>query len=334
MKAVLVRAFSPYDQAEFGELDDPVPNQNEVVVDLRASDVNYPDILYIEGKYQAKLQFPFSPGLGGAGRIAAIGAGVTDLSVGQRVLVLPQHGTYSEKVRAPSGYCFPMPANMPYAVAAALGLVYQSAHFALVERAALKRGASVLVLGATGGIAMASIQLAKALGAGMVIAATRSEEGARFAREIGADETVNAAMDNLRDGLRDAVKSVTGGLGVDIVIDPVGGDLSAAALRALAWCGRLVVVGFVSGEIPQIPANYLLVKNISVCGLQWTDYRARALDRCHAAQRKMFDLWEQQHLKPVISRSLPLARFRDALADIKNRRAQGKVVLLTTERDD
>jgi len=247
---------------------------------------------------------------------------------------LPHHGSYAQKVRAPAGYCFPIPDAMSFEMAAAFGLAYQSAYFALIERATFKPGESVLVLGATGGIAMATIQLAKALGAGVVIAATRSEEGARFARKIGADATVDAAMGNLRDGLRDVVKGLTGGLGADIVIDPVGGELSAAALRALAWCGRMVVVGFVSGQIPQIPANYLLVKNISVSGLQWTDYRARRLEACVAAQRRIFELWEGRGLAPEIASRFPLERFREALAAIQNRAAFGKIVLVARERGE
>jgi len=325
----MVRAFGASDQAQLEDVADPVPSPGEVIVALEASDVNYPDILYVEGTYQAKPPLPFTPGLAGAGKVVVLGTGVTGLHLGQRVAVLPSHGTYADRTSVPEAHCFPMPEAMPYEVAAAFGLAYQSAWFALTERAAIRQGDTVLVLGATGGISMATIQLAKALGASAVIAATRGEAGMRFARECGADEAIDVTMDNLRDGLRAAVLAATDGRGADIVIDPVGGDVHAAALRALAWSGRLVVVGFVSKDIPKIPANYLLVKNITVCGLQWTDYRQRQPDKVRAAQAAIFDLWTQGRLAPVISRILPIERFGEALADLRQGRAKGKIVLTT-----
>lgn len=327
MKAVIVREFTPFDQAAYGDLPDPVPGEGEVVVDLKAAEANFPDILYIEGKYQNRPPFPFSPGLAGAGRVSALGSGAEGLEVGQRVMVLPSHGTYAEKLALPAGYCFPMPDEMPFDVAAAFGLVYQTAWFALADRASFKPGETVLVLGATGGIGMAALQLAKAMGAATVIAATRGAGGAALAREFGADAVVDTGMANLRDGLRDAVMEATGGHGADVVIDPVGGDASAAALRAMAWCGRLVVVGFASGAIPQFGGNYLLVKNITVGGIQWTDYRARQLDRVHAAQEQIFGFWRDGKIAPRIAARLPLARYAEALAELKAARASGKFIL-------
>jgi NADPH2:quinone reductase len=325
MKAVIVRQFAPFDQAEYGDLEDPAPGAGEVVVNIEAADVNFPDILYIEGKYQNKPPLPFSPGLSGAGRIFAVGAGAT----GQKVIVLPYYGTYAEKAAAPAAFCFPMPEAMPFDVGAALGLVYQTAYFALIDRGQFREGDTVLVLGATGGIGMAALQLAKALGAGKVIAATRGPHGATFARELGADVVVDSSMNNLRDGLREAVAEATAGVGADIVIDPVGGELNAAALRAMAWCGRLVVVGFASGDIPKIGANYLLVKNVGAIGIQWTDYRARQPDRVRAAQRTIFDLWEEGKLNPRITRTFPLEKYAEALAEIRNAKVNGKFILLT-----
>ena len=327
MKAVLVKQFGPFDQVQIGEAADPQPGVGEVVVDLEASDVNFPDILYCEGKYQVKPPLPFSPGLAGAGRVALLGESGSGLSPGQRVMVLPAYGTYAEKVRVRADLCFPMPERMPFEVGAAFGLVYQTAYLALVERAACKAGDTVLVLGATGGVGMATIQLAKALGAGRVIAATRGDEGVRFARRVGADVAIDVAGHNLREHLRDEVRNATGGHGADIVIDPIGGEISAAALRAVAWCGRLIVVGFASGEIPQVPANYLLVKNITISGLQSTDYRVRQIDKVQAAQAHIFTLWEQGLVEPVISRTLPLERFADALRDLRDGIARGKIVL-------
>lgn len=334
MKAVIVRAFTPFAQAEYGDLPDPVPEAGEVVVDVHAADVNFPDILYIEGRYQKKPLFPFSPGLSGAGRVSAVGDGVTDLPVGTRVLVLPHYGTYAEKVRVPASFCFPIPDAMPFADAAAFGLVYQTAYLALTERAGFRRGDKVLILGATGGVGMAAVQLAKALGAGTVIAATRGPRGAELAQGFGADATVDTSADDLHDGLRDAVFACTDGVGADVVIDPVGGSVHAAAMRAMAWCGRLVVVGFASGTIPQIAANYLLVKNIAVSGLQWTDYRARRPDRVSEAQRDLFALWQDGAVRPRIDRILPLDRFAEALADLQSARTAGKIILKTTGQEE
>ncbi|WP_319517637.1 NADPH:quinone oxidoreductase family protein [uncultured Martelella sp.] len=332
MKAVIVDAFTPFDKARIGKLPDPVAGPGEVVVDVEAVDVNFPDILYIEGKYQNRPAFPFSPGLGAAGRIAALGSGVEGFSIGRKVLVLPHYGAYAEKVKAPAACCFAMPDDMPFEEAAALGLVYQTAYFALTARAMLEKGETVLVLGASGGIGMAAVSLAKALGAGKVIAATRGEERSAFAKGLGADVTVDSAMDNLRDGLREAVYAATDGRGVDVVIDPVGGALNAAALRAMAWQGRMVVVGFASGEIPKIGANYLLVKNIAVSGLQWTDYRDRQPEKMRAAQAEIFAFWREGKLRPAITGTFPLERYGEALGAISRAGARGKFIL--TIRDN
>lgn len=329
MKAVIVREFTKFDAAEVGELPDPVPGVGEVVVDVKAVETNFPDILYIEGKYQRSPAFPFSPGLACAGVVSSVGEGVDPGVMGQRVLVLPDHGAYAKKVTVPAGFCFPMPDDMPFDVAASFGLVYQTAYFALVDRASFVPGETVLVLGATGGIGMAAVQLAKALGAEKVIAATRGEEGAAFAKELGADATVDSSMDDLHDGLRAAVRDATDGRGADVVIDAVGGDLSAAAFRSLAWRGRLVVVGFASGGIPKFAANHLLVKNVSVSGIQWTDYRERQLERVQAAQAEMFDLWSKDKLSPRITKTLTLDRYAEALAALRSGKARGKIILTT-----
>jgi NADPH:quinone reductase len=329
MKAVIVREFTDFDRAEYTDAPEPKPRPGEVVVELEASDTNFPDLLFIEGKYQSRPALPFTPGLGGAGKISAIADGVRDWSVGDKVLVLPHYGTYSEKIAVNADFCFPMPEEMDFYVAAALGLVYQTAYFALVERAAFSRGDCVLVLGASGGVGMAAVQLAKALGARKVIAATRGPQGAQFVADLGADFVVDSSMDNIRGELRSAVYEGTENRGVDIVIDPVGGEIGAAALRALAWCGRHVVVGFASGTVPSFAANYLLVKNISVSGLQWTDYRAHRLNDVRRAQKAIFEFWRSGALTPQIERVLPLSAFREALALLNQGSATGKLILKT-----
>ncbi len=327
MKAVWVRDFAPLDRIGVEEVPDPVPGPGEVLVEVVAAEANYPDILVIEGNYQIKPPLPFSPGKAAAGRVAALGQGVAGLSVGDPVAVQVEYGAYAEKLVAPARNCFRMPEGMSFAKAAALGLVYQTAWFALCDRAAMKQGDTVLVLGASGGIGVASVQLAKALGARTVIAGVLGAENVDVAREAGADHVVELSDPELRETLRRKVSEVTGGHGADVVIDPVGGDANAAALRALAWCGRLVIVGFASGTIPTIKANYLLVKNIAVSGVQWSDYRERTPERVEAAQRELFDLYQAGRIDPRISRKLPLDGFRDALEALRRGQVQGKIIL-------
>lgn len=327
MKAVYVRDFAPFEQIGIAEIDDPKPAPGEVVVDVVAAEANYPDILVIEGKYQIKPPLPFSPGKAAAGRIAAIGDGVEGFAVGDAVAVQVEYGAYAEKVRVRADSCFRMPDGMPFDKAAALGLVYQTAWFALKERASFKPGESVLVLGGSGGIGVASIQLAKALGAKLVIAGVLGESNAEVARRAGADHVIELGAPDIRDSLKAQVAAVTDGRGVDIVIDPVGGEANAAALRALAWCGRLVVIGFASGQIPTIKANYLLVKNIAVAGLQWSDYRDRTPERVVEAQNEIFDLYTRGLIDPVITRKLKLEEFKTALAMLRDGQAQGKIIL-------
>jgi NADPH2:quinone reductase len=327
MKAVIVREFAPIAQAIYGDFADPVPGAGEVLVDVRGAESNYPDILVIEGRYQIKPPLPFSPGKAASGVISALGEGVTGLSVGDRVAVQVEHGSYAEKLVARAESCFPRPDDMGFETAAALSLVYQTSYFALIERAWFQPGETVLVLGASGGVGSAAVQLAKALGASKVIACTRGEEGARVALSLGADHVIDTGMEDLREGLRREVNAVTNGHGADVVIDPVGGEAHAAAIRAMAWCGRMVIVGFAAGDIPQIKSNYLLVKNITVSGLQWSDYRDRFPQKVVAAQEKIFALWQEGKLDPHISAVLPLSRFHEALEALGQGRAKGKIIL-------
>jgi NADPH2:quinone reductase len=332
MKAVIVAAFGPVASAEVRDVPDPVAGPGEVVVAMRAADVNYPDILVMEGRYQVKPPLPFSPGKAGAGVIAALGAGVTGFAIGDRVAVQVEYGAYAEKVVAPAGGCLKLPDDIGFAEAAALGLVYQTSYYALVDRGAFRAGDSVLVLGASGGVGVAAVGLAKALGAGTVLALTSAGDGADVARAAGADVVIDRGMDNLRDGLKAAVLAATGGQGADVVIDPVGGAATEAALRALAWRGRLVVVGFAAGDIPTFRANYLLVKNITVSGLQWSDYRDRDPEGVAQVQAEIFALRHEGRLPPVpISRVLPLDQFADALEQVRAGKARGKVILSVGE---
>lgn len=327
MKAVVVREYAPFDQIGVGELPDPKPGKGEVVIDVRAAEVNYPDILVISGQYQIKPPLPFAPGKAAAGVVAAVGEGVSGLAVGDRVSAQVEFGAYAERLRAPAVNVYPMPDGIDFAQGAALGLVYQTAHFALIERARMQPGDRVLVLGASGGIGVASVQLAKALGAATVIAGVLGAGNVEIARQCGADNVIDLGAIDLRDGLRDAVRAATDGHGADVVIDPVGGAANAAALRAMAWCGRMVIIGFAAGEIPTIKANYLLVKNIEVSGLQWSDYRDRTPDWVRRVQTEIFDLAVAGKLKPVINRRFPLEGFKEALGLLRDGKAQGKLIL-------
>ncbi|MEZ5653548.1 MAG: NADPH:quinone oxidoreductase family protein [Burkholderiaceae bacterium] len=327
MKAVLVREFAPFEQARVEEVADPVVAAGELLVDVHVAEVNFPDILVMQGQYQVKPPLPFSPGKAGSGVIAAVGDGVRHFAVGQRVGFQVEYGAYAEKISVPAANCFDLPDHVSYIDGAALGLVYQTAYFALVDRAAIERGETVLVLGASGGVGLASVQLAKSLGAGRVIAVSRGADDAEVARQAGADHVLVLGTDELRDGLRAQVAAITEGRGADIVIDPVGGEANAAALRAMAWRGRMVVVGFASGVIPTFKANYLLVKNIAVSGLQWSDYRDREPARVSQVQAEIYALHRAGQLRPLVWRCVPMTQFSDALAELKGARVQGKILL-------
>ena len=329
MNAVLVEEFGALDNARVRTVADPVPGKGEVRIVVKAAEVNFPDILVIEGRYQIKPPLPFSPGKAAAGIVGSVGEGVRNVKSGDRVVVQVEYGAYAEQVIAPAVSCYPIPDAISFEAAAALSLTYQTSYFALMERCQMWPGETVLVLGASGGIGLAAVQLARALGAGKVIAGTRGSDGVAIIRKGGADAVIDLAMDNLRDGLRDRVHELTGGRGADVVIDPVGGDANAAALRAMAWRGRMVIVGFAAGTVPFIKASYLLVKNISVSGLQWSDYRDKASDWAAKTQADIFKLYTQEKINPHISRILPLAEFRQALDALRDAKVEGKIILST-----
>ncbi len=327
MKAAIVKAFGPIDEITIEERPDPIPGPGEVVVEVAAAEVNYPDLLVVEGKYQIKPPLPFSPGKGAAGRVVRLGARVDGVALGERVAVQVEYGAYAEQVLARAESCFPIPGPIDFATAAALGLAYQTAYFALKDRARLATGETVLVLGAAGAVGIACIQFAKAFGAAAAIAGVRDDAGAEMARRNGADHVVDLTGADLRDRLKDQIAALNDGRGVDVAIDPVGGEAQGAALRALAWCGRLVIVGFASGEIPAIRANYLLLKNIAVLGLQWSDYRERVPREVAAAQREIFALHLAGKLAPPVARRFPLGQAHAALAALKRGGIRGRIIL-------
>ena len=325
MRAVVVREFGPPESVRVEEFPAPIPGHSEVLIDVHAAGVNFPDMLVMTGRYQTLPQRPFVPGKECAGIVSAIGTGVTSCKLGDRVLMWMEYGAFAEQAVAAQDNCFVLP-SMSFAEGACFGLVYQTAYFALVTRADLRPGDVVLVTGASGGVGLAVVQLAKALGA-TVLAAVSTPQKAEIAVRNGADHTIDVSVQNLRDELREQVRKATGGRLADIVIDQVGGDVFDASLRALAWSGRLVVVGFAGGRIPEVKANYLLLKNISVIGLQISDYRDEHPQAMRRAMAELFDFYAQGKLKPWVSATYALDDFAQAFAAIRTREAVGKLVL-------
>lgn len=327
MRAYHVVEFGPPSALRLNEVDDLVPGEGQIVVDVAAAGINFPDTLVVSGRYQILPPRPFVPGKELAGTVRAIGASVTAFAPGDRVLGQLEHGAFAEQAVVNAADAFHLPDGLGFADATALGLVYQTAYFALFDRAGLRPGETVLVGGAAGGVGIASMQLAKAFGA-RVLAAVRKPDQVEFVRANGADAVIDVGGANLRDDLRAQVLAATDGRGVDVIIDPVGGEFFNAALRGLAWCGRLVVVGFAGGDIPSVKANYLLVKNISVSGLQWSDYRERLPERMAEAQADIFRLWRNGAVRPPVTQTFALEELPAALELIEKGRIRGKAAII------
>lgn len=306
----------------------PVPGINEVAIRVEAAGVNYPDLLVVAGTYQVLPACPFIPGKEVAGTVTAVGAGVTSVVPGNRVMAQLEHGGYATNVVAPASSTWCIPDAMTFEHAAAMGLVYQTAWFALMERGGFKPGQTVLVTGAAGGVGLAAVQLVHAMG-GTAIAGLRGTAQSEKLRVNGASHLVDLSKPDLRNSIRDQVRAVTEGRGVDLVIDQVGGAVFDGAIRSLAWCGSLVVVGFAGGCIPSVKANYLLLKNITVSGLQWSDYRDRVPEQVTEAQRAIFELYAAKKLRPVIQRRFALKQAAFALTAVQKGGDLGKIVLQT-----
>jgi NADPH:quinone reductase len=326
MRAIVVGEFGGPEQLRISEVAAPILGPGEVLVEVYAAPVNYVDLLVVGGTYQFLPTRPFIPGKGPAGVVRACGPGVSIPKVGDRVLAMAEEGGYSETIAVPANQCYRLPAGMSFNTAASLSLVYDTAWFALLERARLKPGETVLVLGASGGVGQAAIQLAHAMGA-RVLAAIGRPERAMTVKAAGADAVIDLSRANLRDALREQVYAATGGRGADIILDPLGGEVFSAALRALAWCGRLVVIGFAAGAIPSLRTNYLLLKNIEISGLQISDYRKRRPALVTAAFDEIFGLFEQRKIRPAATTEFRLERAGEALTAVRDRRINGRAVL-------
>jgi len=326
MRAIVVDQFGPPQRLRVGEVAEPLPGPDEVLVRVHAAPVNYVDLLVVAGTYQFLPPLPFTPGKGPAGVVAALGAGVTGLQIGDRVLAMAEEGGYAEAVTVRADQCYRLPPSMSFNEAASMSLVYDTAWFALRERARLEAAETVLVLGASGGVGQAAIQLAHTMGA-RVLAGIQRPERAALVRAAGADAIIDLSAADLRDSLRAQVYAATEGRGADVILDPLGGPIFEAAVRALAWCGRLVVIGFAAGTIPTIPTNYLLLKNIEISGLQISDYRKRRPAQVAACFAEIFRLYDKGKVKPASVTVFALARAGEALAAVRDRRIAGRAVL-------
>lgn len=324
MKAMICRAFAPVAEAlTLEELPDPEPGSRQVVIDVKACGVNFPDVLIVQGKYQFVPPLPFSPGGEVAGVVRAVGEKVEGISPGDRVAAVVPWGGFSDTLVTETSNVAPIPDGMDFETAASLTLTYGTAMHALIDRAAVQPGESVLILGAAGGVGTASIQVARALGA-KVIAAASTESKLELCRSLGADETINYADEDLKK----RAKALTGGQGADVVVDSVGADFAEPALRATAWNGRYLVIGFAAGDIPKLPLNLVLLKGCAVVGVFWGSFVAREPAR-HRAHMEQLAAWSAEgRIAPAITARYPLAEATQALLDMADRKVRGKVVLL------
>jgi NADPH2:quinone reductase len=323
MKAMLCREWGGSDSLRLEEVARPPLAAHDARIRVRACGVNFADTLMIAGKYQVKPDFPFTPGLEAAGEVIEVGAAVTHLRPGQRVLaVLRFGGAYAEEIALNADAVVPIPDDMDFLTAAAFPVAYGTSHFALTHRGQLKRGETLLVLGAAGGVGLTAVEIGKQLGA-RVIAAAGGAEKLAVAREHGADELI----DYQSESIRDRVRELTQGLGADVVFDPVGGDAFDQALRAVNWEARMLVIGFAAGRIQSVPANLILVKNISVIGVVWGAQAARDPVLVSRNLAELLRWWEAGRLKPLVAKTFPLAEAGAAMQALLSRRHAGKIVL-------
>jgi len=326
MKALLCKALGPPDALTLEEIADPQPGPGQVLVEMHAAGVNFPDALVIQGKYQFKPPLPFAPGSELAGVVLAVGAGVTNVRPGQRVIASCQVGAFAEQVLVDARQVLPIPKGVGFDVAAAFTLAYGTSYHALKGRARLQAGETLLVLGASGGVGLAAVQIGKALGA-RVIAAASSADKLDLCAHNGADALINYHIEDLRTRL----KELTDGKGPDVIYDPVGGHYAEPAFRSIAWGGRYLVVGFANGEIPALPLNLPLLKGASLVGVFWGEFVRRQLPDFVQDLTEMFALLAQGQLRPHISKNYPLAQGAQALQDLLDRKVTGKVIITANE---
>ena len=324
MKAVLCKNLGLPDTLTVDDIASPIAGASEVIVSVKACGVNFPDTLIIQGKYQFKPPLPFSPGAEVSGIIKSVGADVSNVAVGDAVVAFCGWGGFAEEVKCDATQLIALPPKTPFPLAASFVLAYGTSYHALKDRAAIQAGETLLVLGAAGGVGLAAVELGKAMGA-HVIAAASTPEKLAVCKAHGADALIDYSHQNLRD----CIKALTNGRGVDVVYDPVGGAFAEPALRSLAWKGRYLVVGFAAGEIPSIPLNLTLLKGASIVGVFWGAFVKNEPAASATNLRELFAMLLSGKIKPLISATYPLARAADALNDVMNRKVMGKVVLVT-----
>lgn len=322
MRAIRCHQYGPPETLVVETMPDLQPGPGEIVIDVKAASVNFPDVLVIENKYQFQPPLPFTPGSEVAGVVRAVGADVAHLRPGMAVAAFTRVGGFAEQALAPAQACMPLPDGVDFAVAAAFTLAYGTSHHAIVDRGALSAGETMLVLGAAGGVGLAAVEIGKALGA-RVIAAASSDEKLAVAREHGADATIRYDTEDLRERLRE----LTGGRGPDVIYDPVGGAFTEPAFRSIGWRGRYLVVGFAGGEIPKLPLNLALLKGASIVGVFWGEFAKREPQRNAQAFAALVHWLREGKLRPHISARYRLEETPRALADMAQRRVTGKIVI-------
>ena len=326
MKALLCEAFGPIDTLVVKDIPSPVPGPKQLLIEVRAAAVNFPDALMVQGLYQVKPPLPFTPGAEISGIVKSVGAEVKHYKAGDRVIALTSTGGFAEECIVESAKAMPLPAGMDFDTGAALVLTYCTSLHGLKDCGHQKAGETLVVLGAAGGVGIAAVEIGKAMGA-RVIAAASSDDKLELCRKVGADETVNYSTENLKD----RINELTGGKGADVVYDPVGGPYTEPALRALAWRGRLLVIGFAAGGIPKIPLNLALLKERSIVGVYWGDSTKHDPAGHLANLRQLNEWFAAGSIRPVVSERFPLVAARDAIAKIARRQVKGKIVVLPGE---
>src|SRR5215471_12831086 len=322
MRAILCKEWGGPEKLVLEEVPAPTIKPGAVRIAVHAAGINFLDTLLISGQYQVKPPLPFTPGAEAAGIVTEIGPGVNGFKAGDRVMAMSELGCYAEEVVAAADRVFPIPEKMDFASAAGFPIVYGTSHVALGYRARLQPGEWLLVLGAAGGVGLTAVEIGKAMGA-RVIACAGGAEKLAVAKDRGADHLI----DYSREDIRTRVKEITGGHGADVVYDPVGGDAFDASLRSIAWGGRIIVIGFASGRVPQIPANIVLVKNIDIIGFYWGSHQARKPELIRQSFAQLFRWFEEGKLKPHVSEKVDLKDAPRALDLLRQRKSTGKVVL-------
>jgi NADPH2:quinone reductase len=324
MRAVMCKEFGPPEKLVVEERPRPAVGKGEVRIAVRAAAVNFPDLLIIQNKYQFKPPLPFSPGGEVAGIVEEVGEGVRRVKIGDRVIGMCMWGGFAEEIAIEEGRTAPIPDWMDFVTASGFLMAYGTSHHALKDRAGLRAGETLAVLGAAGGVGLAAVEIGKAMGA-RVIACASADDKLEVCREHGADEVVNYA----REDLKERLKELTGGKGADVIYDPVGGAGAEAALRGIAWEGRFLVVGFAAGEIPRIPLNLVLLKGCQIVGVFWGSFIAREPERNRQSLAELLEWCKEGRLRPRVSQTYPLERAADALDAMAARKVIGKVVVVT-----